>query len=240
MCNWTKEEDKYLEELLEVKMADGQPFPVDAIHIFFNNYFVGLYEDYNPRSRKAVGVRVAKIKDRLERESKPEPKPEPEVTTPHPETTKFRKKRGNHPKSWKWDTSVPNAGKSWSIVEEQYLINHWTSDEKNRKSIATHLGRTVVACSNKYGAVKRKDNGEYVKSLINNTDIDVSVVNEMNEGLISRFISWLYRRSQRRNERKAERKAKRNRNEGRKYHEAQEKKMADLKAQLEKLEGNYE
>ena len=40
LCNWTQEEDKYLEELMEVKMADGNPFPANAIHIFFNNYLL--------------------------------------------------------------------------------------------------------------------------------------------------------------------------------------------------------
>ena len=263
MCRWTNEEYDYLEESMKEEMSDGQPFPVTAICLFFNNYFVGKYEEYEPRTIRAIRKKIvrlsrekgiyladlninsreitmkAKDEDKVAEitEKILEQNAEEEVVPMKEAVISVTVKSGKQRGPEGWDKSVTNSGKRWAILDERYLANNWVSNHEHQADTADYLGRTHASCATKYSSLRKKDDGEYIQFLMGQGNIDVRV-NNYRDGWITRIIDSLSRWNEKRLDKKNSRQSARDAKSQKEKKAKRQKEIDVLKAQIQKLEGN--
>lgn len=210
---WTKEEEEYLWEVINNKtQTDGRPFTVAVVWMVFNDHFKRIKgSDYVERSFNAIKTKKTQLTQQSKikwTDDKKAKKLVEEVIQPKPTKVK---------KVTRKVILTGNSRMKWSPKDDMYLVRNWSSDTRERESVATHLKRSVKGCQTRLNRIS-KTKPEYLNTLIAGKKMTTSIKTEevkitqececcagcKNRSLWFRFSEWRSTRKVLRIKRKAE------------------------------------
>ena len=158
---WTKEEEEYLWEVINNKtQTDGRPFTVAVVWMVFNDHFKRVKgNDYAERSFNSIKTKKAQLIQQSKTKWTDDLKAKrlvEEVIQPKPKKVK---------KMTKKIVVRQNSRMKWSPKDDMYLVRNWSSDTKERESVAKHLQRSVKGCQTRLNRIS-KTMPEYLNTLI--------------------------------------------------------------------------
>ena len=210
---WTKEEEEYLWEVINNKtQTDGRPFTVAVVWMVFNDHFKRVKgSDYPERSFNSLKTKKAQLIQQSKTDDLKAKRLVEEVIQPKPKKVK---------KMTRKIVVGQNSRMKWSPKDDMYLVRNWSSDTKERESVAKHLQRSVKGCQTRLNRIS-KTMPDYLNTLIAGkkmastpkikevtADQECTCVNcpnhYKNRGLWYRFTEWRSTRKALRIKRKAE------------------------------------